>query len=711
MVECSLRDRADSFFEEFSRERMDSLSNGNGRLTFEVVPRAEGLHVYELKCKGEYRRQGGGGAASNRVRTKTYISLLTVRVNGADSGSGGDQGNSDDTGGDTGADDTSGNGSGDVGDGDPSDSDTGNGAADDSDNTTDSGAGDSGENQGNDSGNSDSNDGSGAGNGDTGNEGANGSDDTNNGSTDNSQDESDGSNDGTASASYIEDFTVAPERVQRNGSIDVSWIASPLSVGEKIYCEVGIRDGDSVGIVAQDTYSTRSGLRRTVDMSPYGAGALQVYLTCGPTTGGNILSEPEKNQTIIRDIFVGSPAGIISFTSDKPRLEKAGKVTLTWKDYGMKAPCKVKMYGLDGRSLFMSRMRSFGFDFNDHAQTFYITQTTQFELTCKPEDESLTAQKKTLLVSVGDFESDEVIAGTEDAAYVQYCPFRVDGNNGIDYIAHFSQRLDRAGQKDIVNINIPAGTYGIWASSSDTFTGRSWQDQANERYFLVFNDKDGKTLTKTPLSEDLNSNTVNGAVTLQIDSMKFSEDISSIAVVHADGENGSFNPGCVLLKRIDRDEALETAVGVDSNNAASRAPVAPRNTDVFAPSCKAPLPQALGANLTQGDFMQPYCEGDTVSVDIGKNGDKYYIWHEAYYTEDGSNFTKKVEVSGQRDATGKWIVGNGRVSIPLNGQRNYVAAYTCLLQGRTWQCGCSDDGICSDPARNRFIWSVSGYQR
>ncbi len=88
-----------------------------------------------------------------------------------------------------------------------------------------------------------------------------------------------------------------------------------------------------------------------------------------------------------------------------------------------------------------------------------------------------------------------------------------------------------------------------------------------------------------------------------------------------------------------------------------------------------------------------------------------YTYKTAYVTTDGEHFTQKIDLAGTRDATGEWIIGEARGTIPAAAARdtNYLAVYACTKVGNAFRCSCTTDGRCSRPAAGVFQWYVQAF--
>ncbi len=129
--------------------------------------------------------------------------------------------------------------------------------------------------------------------------------------------------------------------------------------------------------------------------------------------------------------------------------------------------------------------------------------------------------------------------------------------------------------------------------------------------------------------------------------------------------------------------------------------------------CKVRWEQNVSGNFASPQGVtQALCDTNsgTVTVRVAKDDPHYYTWSTAYYTTDGNALSQSTTVHGERDASGQWVVGAGDVVIPQSSGVNYIATYTCTRSGDGWQCGCSQDGACSEPKRGNFIWYLTGYE-
>ena len=551
----------------------------------------------------------------------------------------------------------------------------------------------------------------------------------------------------TASAgTLIAAFDVTPKNIPRDGEVTVYF--KTTDVQQK--CELSGVQGDVVQILNNAVSQESQAFTRPVALGArFDDGVVRVMLTC------TSIADASVTEQRVQDVRVGAHAGIRYFTADTYHLDAPGDVWLSWDTFGMKS-CSVKRDVLDNGNMFDLMRRSW----SSSDGSYRVSKTTQFTLTCQPKDKNEAVQKRTLVVSVGDYTAEKPIEGTEDAEYVRYCPFKID--NTIDHLVNFSQRLEWAGQKEIVNgANVPAGVYKVWLSASDSLAGRSYQDQPNERYYVEFYDADGKVLAQTGPTNDLSNDTATGAVTLVTDKFILPRMAASVAAVHADGESASLNPGCMLLKRVgdvatddDANQVVctadvklcpdgsyvgrvapscnfaacpgDTGASGDDNAGTTNSqttsagnqrlqPVTRSATRALQPSCKSNWSSNVSGNFARPDgLVDVTCAGDDVVVHVGKEGDNnYYTWGEAYYTTDGDNLSNKTTVNGQRDATGKWVVGKGEVVIPQAPRSvNYVATYTCVRSDGAWQCGCADGTQnCSQPEQGKFIWYLTGYNR
>ncbi len=500
-----------------------------------------------------------------------------------------------------------------------------------------------------------------------------------------------------------------PETVPSGGVVDITFGAVAGATCEIFAQKEGLSARHS--IQRGDYYAQDQTYTRPYEIGQLlGDGLVTITMTCTKKDGNVTKMQQQSVQ-----VRVGATAGIRYFTADRYHLDAPGKVWISYETFGMKS-CKVSKKELDNKGQFREAKKAKLWSTTDGS--YSVEKTTEFILTCTPEDES-GVQRKTLTVSVGGYTGSVPIEGTENAQYTQYCPFNIDHGNGIDYMAYFSQRLEWAGQKDVVNgVSVPAGKYTLLATSSDTYDGRSDAGaQPNERYYIEFYDKNGGVVAKSDVSEDLNDATVHGAVTLQQE-IVLDRPVTSLAAVHADGENGSFNPGCVLLKRSEpyTDAADAQAQGdVSGSGAAAQGANGDATGAAHAltnGACERSIPAtARTAFATAYRPRISRCDSGSVVARIGGTDGIYYTWHTAYYTVDGKNFSQQVAVEGQKDATGQWIVGEGTVALPGidNGTTNYVIAYTCKYVGGTWDCGCAaDGGACTDPAAGRYIWQATG---
>ncbi len=575
-------------------------------------------------------------------------------------------------------------------------------------------------------------------------------------------DPADTSGDPSTAGTFISSFDVTPESVESGGSVTATWaVVDKKPMRCRLVASQRTSSGSrAIELIPRAVYYEATAYSKTFALHGFEDGTVHVSLACYD------LADATITEVRTKDVRVGGTAGIRYFTANKPHLTDPGYVLLSWDFYGMKS-CKVSRKGMENNSAYVrarAAVKSIDLQtWSSQEELMYVDQTTEFTLTCTPRKSGEAEHKKTLTVVVGDHIGTTAVDGTENAQYINYCPFKTGSSR--DIIVRFTQRLEWAGQKDVISgITIPRGVYEVYLSASDSFDGRHNQDQPNERYYVAFYGKNGEAIVQTNPTTDLKTVEAQGHAE-GVGRVVLSQDAYSVAAVHSDGENASLNPGCMLAKYVgsvdtentqDKD-VVQTACTADvklcadgrtyvgrdpKNNCEFRqcpndttttttgtkntttttigastevgtsptSPVSPVTRDLRH-SCETRVPSELNETLTNGAaIIDVYCDGGSPIAVVGEDRDTIYTWNTAYYTTDGSNFTNSVPVSGTMDSTGQWVIGRGEIQLPADGGQQYVATYTCKRSGNQWQCGCTGSGVCSDPAAGRFIWYVAGYE-
>lgn len=102
-----------------------------------------------------------------------------------------------------------------------------------------------------------------------------------------------------------------------------------------------------------------------------------------------------------------------------------------------------------------------------------------------------------------------------------------------------------------------------------------------------------------------------------------------------------------------------------------------------------------------------------IMVGTTANDVQTYVWHKAYYTNNGNTFSKEVRLTGPADTTGNWIIGAGTATIPMDDARDdyvdHIAAYVCQNIDGAWKCGCSSRTQCAQPKKGAFQWFLLSF--
>ncbi len=512
----------------------------------------------------------------------------------------------------------------------------------------------------------------------------------------------------SGSPQLITDFTVTPGALPGpGGQLTVSmkfgddartctWYSQVTAGGAKPTDSNWNKEGRYTG-TGDNAPANESSTFDTDDIA--NGSTLHLRLTCKDASGR------EENRVLT--VPIGATAGIENFVATPPHLEKPGHVTLSWQSFGMEN-CAVKAKTVDGEDLFTASLRRSETRTTAGNRYYDINKPTRFTLTCTPLDGGVSVTKQ-LLVSVGDYVADQAVPGTEGAAYARYCPFDVS-EGSPDRVVRFSKRLEYAGDEDVIDgVNVPAGKYAVWLSSSDTFDDRGgWQNQQNERYYVRLLDANGTEVATTAPTDDLRDDTdAHGKVTQVATELVVSKPVAKVIAVHAEGDDGSLNPGCAYFKRLD--------VTTDTNDApadsGTRSITPSSRVGLLGAKCDTRIGSVAATFANGSQKINTYCDGQSVNVKVN-NGADAFTWKKAYYTTDGNTLNRSVTLRGTTDATGQWIVGPAEAvlnDVPL-GQTNYIAVYSCKKDtDGQWRCGCKENGECSEPASGKFIWDLEAF--